>query len=45
MDATTRAVRTMEWDVEAALEQEELEARTGRDDVLLGRYRLEHKLG
>ena len=45
LDATTQAVRTVEWDVEAALEQEQLEARTGRPDLVLGRYRLEHRLG
>ena len=56
LDRTTQAVRTrrlgatepvhtMEWDVEAALEQEELEARTGPSDLVLGRYRLEQRLG
>jgi hypothetical protein len=45
LDATTQAVRTMEWDVEAALEHEELEAQTGSRDLVLGRYRLVQKLG
>jgi hypothetical protein len=45
LDPTTQAVRTMEWDVEAALEQEELEARTAQQDLVLGRYRLTRKLG
>src|SRR4051794_1596503 len=35
----------MEWDVEAALEHEELETRTASLDLVLGRYRLEHRLG
>ena len=35
----------MEWDVEAAVEQEELEARTARDELVLGRYRLGRRLG
>jgi hypothetical protein len=35
----------MEWDVEAALEQEELEAQTPHNDLLLGRYRLTRRLG
>src|SRR3954452_20001436 len=35
----------MEWDVEAALEHDELEARTLRQDLVLGRYRLGRKLG
>jgi hypothetical protein len=45
LDDTTRAVRTMEWDVEAALEQEQLEARTVGGELVLGRYRLTGKLG
>src|SRR5436190_16153742 len=45
LDNSTQAVRTMEWDVEAALEQEELEAQTARDELLLGRYRLTRRLG
>jgi hypothetical protein len=35
----------MEWDVEAALEQEHLESRTADRDLILGRYRITHKLG
>jgi hypothetical protein len=35
----------MEWDVEAALEHEALEARTARDGLVLGRYRLTERLG
>ena len=35
----------MEWDVEAALEQEQLESRTADRDLILGRYRITHKLG
>ena len=35
----------MEWDVEAAIEHEELEARTAVDGLVLGRYRLERRLG
>src|SRR3954451_3520395 len=35
----------MEWDVEAALEQEQLEARTAAQELLLGRYRLTSRLG
>src|SRR3954452_18406268 len=35
----------MEWDVEAALEHDELEARTVRQDLVLGRYRLGRRLG
>ncbi|HYZ27641.1 MAG TPA: serine/threonine-protein kinase [Thermoleophilaceae bacterium] len=45
LDETTQAVRTMEWDVEAALEKEELEARTVREELVLGRYRLGRRLG
>jgi eukaryotic-like serine/threonine-protein kinase len=45
LDPTTQAVRTMEWDVEAGLEHEELEARTAERDLVLGRYRITHKLG
>src|SRR4051812_35927922 len=45
LDSTTQAVRTMEWDVEAALEHEELEARTRDIDLVLGRYRLGRPLG
>src|SRR4051794_14015179 len=46
LDGTTEAVRTMEWDVEAAAEQEQLEARTAGDpDLVMGRYRLEERLG
>jgi tRNA A-37 threonylcarbamoyl transferase component Bud32 len=45
LEDTTQAVRTMEWDVEAALEQEELEERTAQSNLILGRYRLVHKLG
>jgi eukaryotic-like serine/threonine-protein kinase len=45
LDQTTQAVRTMEWDVEAALENEELEARTAASNLVLGRYRLTHRLG
>src|SRR3954449_13085528 len=45
LDQTTQAVRTMEWDVEAALEHEELEARTRDIDLVLGRYRLGRPLG
>src|SRR5215213_3736569 len=40
LDGTTQAVRTMEWDVETALEHEELEARTAQRGLVLGRYRL-----
>src|SRR6478752_1305517 len=36
----------MEWDVEAAVEQEQLEARTaGYPELVMGRYRLEERLG
>ena len=35
----------MEWDVETAIEREQLEAQTGRDDLVLGRYQLTSKLG
>jgi hypothetical protein len=35
----------MEWDVEAAVEAEELEARTATDGLVLGRYRLGRRLG
>src|SRR4051794_36815945 len=35
----------MEWDVEAALEQEELEASTRRQELVLGRYRPVRRLG
>src|SRR3954470_12914526 len=35
----------MEWDVEAALEQEQLEARTAQQKLILGRYRLTSRLG
>ena len=35
----------MEWDMEAAIEQEELETRTAARDLVLGRYRLGRKLG
>jgi eukaryotic-like serine/threonine-protein kinase len=45
VEETTQAVRTMEWDVEAALEQEELEAQTAREELVLGRYRLRRRLG
>src|SRR3954447_4023383 len=45
LDETTHAVRTMEWDVEAAREQEQLEARTAPDGLVLGRYRLASRLG
>ena len=45
LEDTTEAVRTMEWDVETALEQEELEAQTAVHGLVLGRYRLTHKLG
>src|SRR5436190_747272 len=53
LDQTTQAVRTMEWDVEAALENEDLEAQTadartlrpGADELILGRYRLGERLG
>src|SRR5436190_1635433 len=45
LDDSTQAMRTMEWDVEAALEQEELEGRTTDRDLVLGRYRLEERLG
>jgi hypothetical protein len=45
LDPTTQAVRTMEWDVEAALEHEQLEARTAAADLVLGRYRLTGRLG
>src|SRR4051794_36770033 len=45
LDETTAAVRTVEWDVEAALEQEQLEARTAANDLVLGRYRLGTRLG
>src|SRR5436190_17196507 len=45
LDNSTKAVQTMEWDVEAALEQEELEAQTAREGLVLGRYRLTHRLG
>jgi hypothetical protein len=45
LDNSTQAIRTMEWDVEAALEQEELEAQATHDDLLLGRYRLTRRLG
>jgi eukaryotic-like serine/threonine-protein kinase len=45
LDATTQAVRTMEWDVETALEQEQLEAETATQNLVLGRYRLTGRLG
>jgi hypothetical protein len=45
LDDTTRAVRTIEWDVEAALEQEQLEARTAQENLVLGRYQLTQRLG
>ena len=45
LDPTTQAVRTMEWDVETALEQEQLESRTADRDLILGRYRIARKLG
>src|SRR3954470_8120221 len=35
----------MEWDVEAAIEQEELEARTAREGLVLDRYRITRRLG
>src|SRR4051795_5001804 len=35
----------MEWDVEAALEQEQLEARTAQQSLILGRYRMTGRLG
>ena len=35
----------MEWSVETALEQEQLEARTAASELILGRYRLIHKIG
>ena len=35
----------MEWDVEAALEQEQLEARTAQQKLILGRYRMTSRLG
>src|SRR3954453_4552307 len=35
----------MEWDVEAALEQEQLEARTAQQSLILGRYRMTRRLG
>jgi hypothetical protein len=35
----------MEWDVEAALEAEQLEASTATHGLVLGRYRLGHRLG
>ena len=35
----------MEWDVETALEQEQLEARTAGQSLILGRYRLAQRLG
>ncbi|MEA2425913.1 MAG: eukaryotic-like serine/threonine-protein kinase [Thermoleophilaceae bacterium] len=35
----------MEWDVEAAIEAEELEARTASEGLVLGRYRLGQRLG
>src|SRR3954471_15736670 len=41
----TQAMRTMEWDVEAALEHEQLEAQTASQNLVLGRYRLTGKLG
>ncbi|MFL5894854.1 MAG: protein kinase domain-containing protein [Thermoleophilaceae bacterium] len=53
IDAATVAARTMEWDVEAAMEAEELE-RLGpsqaqlpspNSQLVLGRYRLTHRLG
>src|SRR3954447_9723552 len=45
LESTTQAVRTMEWDVEAALEQEELESTTAQRELVLGRYKLGRKLG
>jgi eukaryotic-like serine/threonine-protein kinase len=45
LDDTTEGVRTMEWDVEAAIEQEELEARTAREGLVLDRYRITRRLG
>jgi hypothetical protein len=45
LDETTQAVRTMEWDVEAALEKEHLEAQTAAQNLVLGRYRLTGRLG
>ena len=45
LDRTTQAVRTIEWDVETALERDQLEARTAREDLVLGRYRLTQRLG
>jgi tRNA A-37 threonylcarbamoyl transferase component Bud32 len=45
LEGETQPVHTMEWNVEAALEQEELEARTTQRELILGRYRLEQKLG
>src|SRR4051812_20613710 len=35
----------MEWDVEAALEHEQLEARTAQQKLILGRYRMTSRLG
>jgi eukaryotic-like serine/threonine-protein kinase len=45
MEDPTQAVQTMEWDVEAGLEHDELEARTARDELVLGRYRMQERLG
>jgi serine/threonine protein kinase len=45
LDDTTQAVRTMEWSVETALEQEQLEAQTTLNELVLGRYRLVQRLG
>ncbi|HEX6712007.1 MAG TPA: serine/threonine-protein kinase [Thermoleophilaceae bacterium] len=45
LEPTTQAARTMEWDVEAALEQEQLEARTAPENLVLGRYRLTGRIG
>ncbi len=45
LEDTTQAVHTIEWDVEAAIEQDELEARTARQELVLGRYRLGRRLG
>src|SRR4051794_27051115 len=35
----------MEWDVDAALEHEQLEARTAQQKLILGRYRMTSRLG
>ena len=45
LTATTAAARTMEWNVEAAIEAEELETQVAADGLVLGRYRLERRLG